>query len=327
MNKFLQTISKAVLPCAIMVSALNYAQSTFEQDFSSSTTVSDYVQSPATPTPDKFDGITTSGAQFTWDASGNNLKGTRGTANAGSITRIKALATAPDAMSVVFDLSTSSAAATTTAAIFYIGNSLTTANSNPANANVNSRIGINLTATNGTFALRDIGGGTNSANLSGVQKITWVINKTGSDISYTAPDGNTETVANGKADVWAGTTKIFDEMAATTASVALNDFKFIFTAGTGSITVDNIVIKPLTHTTLATINTTKENISVYGNNGEIIVSSDEEISSVKVYDFSGRLLSSSNVNAKSTAVSTKEKMVIVNVTLANGKVISKKVRL
>lgn len=326
MTKTLQIFSRMMLPCAIAASAFYSAQTTFSQDFSSSTTVSDYVTNPAAGTTDKFDAISTSGSGLTWSAASNNLKATR-TGNAGAFTRLKALGTTPGAISVVFDLSVSSTAAQTTAGGFYIGDAVGTANTNPANANVNSKIGVNFTTTDGNFSLRNIAGSASSATFSGMQKITWVINSTTSDMNYTAPDGSTKVLVAGKADVWAGTTIAFDGMAATTGSVALNDFKFAFTAGTGSITVDNIVIKALVDPTLAATAVAKDNTIISANNGSIVVSSDETISSVKVYDFAGRTLASTKVNTKSANIAVSAKMAIVEVTLASGKKLAKKVRL
>ncbi|KMQ71935.1 hypothetical protein [Chryseobacterium koreense] len=327
MTKTLQIFSKMMLPCAIAASALYSAQTTFSQDFSSSTTVSDYVTTPAAGTSDKFDGISTSGSGVSWSAAGNNLKVTRGTANAGSLTRMKVLGTTPTAMSIVFDLSVSATLAQTTAATFYVGDGLTTANTGPANANSNSRLGVSLTTTDGNFTLRNIVGSANSAVLSGVQKISWMINSGTTDMSYTAPDGTTKTLVAGKSDVWAGNTIVFDGMAATTSTVPLNDFKYVFSAGTGSMTMDNFVIKPLVDPTLATSTIAKDNTIIATNNGSIVVSSDEKISSVKVYDFAGRNLANTDVNAKSANINVSAKMAIVEVTLASGKKLVKKVRL
>lgn len=328
MSKSLSFFEKTILTSAIAISGIVSAQSTFQQDFSSSTTVADYVASPASGTTDKFDAITSSGSGTVWSAAGNNLKATR-TGNAGQFSRLGITGTtAPVAMSVVFDVSVSSTTAQTNAGGIFIGNGYSsTANSTPTNATTNSRLGFNFTTTDGSFTIRNIAGGSNSSVLTGVQKITWIINNSGADLTYTAPDGSSQTVATNKADVWTGTTIAFDEMAATTNGVALNDLKFAFTAGTGSITLDNIVVIPLTNPTLAVSNAQKDNTQIYSDKGQIVVKSDETISSVKVYDLSGKLLSNVKTNSKSVSTSISDKLVLVHVQFANGKMIAKKVKL
>ena len=133
----------------------------------------------------------------------------------------------------------------TTAAVFQVGSGFTTANNAEANSATHSRVAVNVTATGGSFQLRDMVASANSSNLSGSQSITWVINNSGSTLTYKAPDGTYETVANDTFDLWAGTTRIFNEAAATTTTQTLSDIKFMFTAGTATIDIDNIVIDPI----------------------------------------------------------------------------------
>ncbi len=73
-------------------------------------------------------------------------------------------------------------------------------------------------------------------------------------MSYTAPDASMQTVGNDTFDVWIGTTQIFNDVAAKTATVDLTDIKFAFTEGNATIDLDNIVIDtfPTDLPTLAT---------------------------------------------------------------------------
>ena len=75
--------------------------------------------------------------------------------------------------------------------------------------------------------------------------MTWVINNSGASLTYKAPDGTYESVANDTFDLWAGTTRLFNDIAATTTTQSLADIKFAFTAGTATIDIDNIVIDPI----------------------------------------------------------------------------------
>lgn len=326
MNKNLSFLFKGFIFSTLLTSGLYNAQNVFSQNFNSSTTLTDYVESPASGTSNKFDGITTSGAGTTWSVAANNLTVNR-TGNAGSFTRLSTTGTTTgQALWIEFDLSVAATTAQTNAGTLYVGTGYTNANSGPANASTHSRLGINFTTTSGNFTLRNITAGTNSGTLSGVQKITWVINNTGSSLTYTAPDGSTETVQSNFADVWTGTTKTFDEIVATTNGIALRDFKFVISNGTGSITFDNFYIKPLSPTTLGVDLVKKDKTTIYSENGQINVKSETKVSSVEVYDTTGRLLKSS----KSSQVSinrSSSPIVVVKVQLTDGTVITKKVKL
>lgn len=327
MNKNLSFLLKGFIFSTLLTSGLYNAQNEFSQNFNSSTTLTDYVASPASGTSDKFDGITTSGTSTTWSVAANNLTVSR-TGNAGSFTRLSTTGTTTgQALWIEFDLSVASTDATTNAGTLYVGNGFSaTINGGPAGTLVNSRLGINFTSTSGNFTLRNITPGTNSGTLSGVQKITWVINNTGSSLTYTAPDGSTATVQTNKADVWTGTALAFDEMAATTNGVALKDFKFVISNGTGSITFDNFYIKPLSPTSLGVDLVKKDKTTIYADNGQINVKSETNVSLVEVYDTTGRLLKSSKSSQVSVSRSSSP-IVLVKVQLTDGTVITKKVKL
>ena len=327
MNKNLSFLFKGFIFSTLLTSGLYNAQNVFSQNFNSSTTLKDYVASPASGTSNKFDGITSSGAGTTWSVTANNLTVNR-TGNAGSFTRLSTTGTTTgQALWIEFDLSVASSTTTTNAGTLYVGNAFSaTQNSGPTASSVNSRLGINFTTTSGNFTLRNITAGTNSGTLSGVQKITWVINNTGSSLTYTAPDGSTETVQSNFADVWTGTTKTFDEITATTNGIALRDFKFVISNGTGGITFDNFYIKPLSPTALGVDLVKKNKTTVYAENGQINVKSETNVSSVEVYDTTGRLLKSSK-SAQVSISRSSSPIVVVKVQLTDGTVITKKVKL
>lgn len=220
----------------------------FEQNFSSSSTLSDYVNS-SSPDNGQFNAISTSGSGATWSINSNKLRVAWTATNAFAATRTtNFLPTAPTSLMIRFDLQISNNSTAVTGAFYFsIGDGYSTANSAPTNASTHSRFAINTTTTSGQFQIRkNEGGNSNSSNLSGNQTITWVINNSGATLSYKAPDGTIETVANDTWDIWAGTTKIFNDIAALTSSKTLNNFKiYSNTQATVTADIDNILIDPI----------------------------------------------------------------------------------
>jgi hypothetical protein len=133
-------------------------------------------------------------------------------------------------------------AAQTTAAVFQIGSDFGTTNAAETNANVYARIGVNFSATNGNFSLRDLGAAVNSPTRSGRQTIFLALNNSGSTQHYVGPDSASHSLVNDTINVWAGTSIVFSAMNPTTATQSLTDLKFAFTAGTGTIAIDNISV-------------------------------------------------------------------------------------
>lgn len=218
-----------------------------QQDFSGSTTVSNYVNA-TTPTNGQFNAISTSGAGTVLSintTTSNKLRFAR-TANAGAFSRTTDFSPTPGSMLYRFDIAISgNSVATTNAAALQVGSGFGTGNATEANASVHSRLGININATAGQFSLRDIGASVNTANYSGTQTVLWAINNSGATLTYRAPDGTYETVANDRYDLWIGTTKELNEVVATTASQTLTDLKFAISNGTGNIDFDNFLIDPI----------------------------------------------------------------------------------
>lgn len=111
--------------------------------------------------------------------------------------------------------------------------------------NVHSRIGINWTNVDGEFSLRNGGNTASSANFNGEQRVSLFINKSGSTISYLAPDGSTATLGNEKNDVWVGNSQVFDENNVVTSARWLRRFKFFFNSGSAKIEFDNFLVAPI----------------------------------------------------------------------------------
>lgn len=234
------------LVCFLLLTSVGHAQ-LLQQDFSSSTTVANYANA-TTPTNGQFNAISTSGSGtvLSINTTGSNKLRFARTANAGAFSRTTDFSPTPTSMLYRFDMTLSAnSAASTNAAAFQIGSGFGTANSTEAGTLVHSRIGVNYTATSGQFSLRDIGTSINSANFTGTQTITWAINNSGATLTYRAPDGTFETVANDTHDVWIGTTRVFNDIAALTASQTLTDLKFAISNGSGTIDIDNILVDPI----------------------------------------------------------------------------------
>ncbi|WP_017258728.1 T9SS type A sorting domain-containing protein [Pedobacter arcticus] len=222
------------------------AQTTiFSQDFNSSNTVSSYV-SASSPTSSQFNAISASGGGVTISINAGKLRYAR-TANSGSFSRTADFNPSPKVVVYKFDMEVAgNSAATTNVAVLQIGSGFGTANSAETNGDVHSRIGINISATTGEFSLRDIGGGNNSSAFTGNQNVTWVVNNSGNSYTYTPPSGTgTETVANDSWDLFIGTTRVLNDVAATTPTQTLSDLKFAFTGGTATIDFDNINIQSI----------------------------------------------------------------------------------
>ncbi|MCY7349951.1 MAG: T9SS type A sorting domain-containing protein [Cytophagaceae bacterium] len=231
-----------------------YAQVTlFSQNFSSSNQA-DYVS--ASPSTGQFtDLAVTTGASgaTTLTLSNGKLEFTRpagssGTAGSGvgqgRFNRLVNFMGPPTAIKVEFKLSGSSTSLDNTTSIFYVGDF--SSNTGPvANASVHSRIAI---VTNGTgLLMRVVGvGGVGSINdmevITGEVAITWVINNSGLPVTYLAPNGSSETVGDDKFDLWVGTRRAFNEIAAITGSQSLNHIKFNFDGGVGTIAFDDLKV-------------------------------------------------------------------------------------
>jgi len=236
-------LATAALLAMALSSSLNAAV-LFQQDLSSSATVSDYANA-TTPNSGQWNAIGTSGSGTVLSITSGALQYAR-TANAGSFSRTTDFNPTPSALICKWDLTVSAnSVAQTTAAVWQFGSGFGTANSAEVNTLVHSRLGLNTTATAGQFSLRDLVASANSANFSGAQTVWWVVNNSGGTLTYKAPDGTDETVADDKADVWVGTTKELNDIAATTTTPTLTDWKFAITAGSETVAMDNFLVDPV----------------------------------------------------------------------------------
>ncbi|MDE3235148.1 MAG: T9SS type A sorting domain-containing protein [Bacteroidota bacterium] len=221
-----------------------------KQDFSSSSSLSSYVNN-SSPSNGQFNAIGSSGSSVTVSVQSNKLRFvSTGGINKGSFSRTTDFSPVPSAIIYKLDLAVSgSATAATSVAVFQVGSGFATANTTESNANVYARFSINTTTTEGAFQIKDISNKNTNTNtsvtLSGTQTITWAMNNSGALLYYFAPDGSIESVANDKADIWAGSAKLFNDVAVETPSQNITDIKFVISSGTETIDISNILIDPI----------------------------------------------------------------------------------
>lgn len=239
----------------------------FIQDFSGSNTVTDYIS--ATPNNMQFNSISSSGSGSTISITDESLTFTR-TGNACSFARTSDFNPITNVLQYKLKISVSgNTASQTSAAVFQVGSDFGTANSAETIADTYARFAINLTSTNSVWQIRDITNGQNSINLSGSQEITWVLNNSEVPIIYFSPSNQYETIGIDKADIWAGTAKLFDDVDIQTTTQTISDLKFAFTAGNASISVDDFYIDPLPVVWLNDKNSSDWNVSTNWGTGSI----------------------------------------------------------
>ena len=80
------------------------------------------------------------------------------------------------------------------------------------------------------------------------QTITFAVNGSGGPLTYTAPGGASETVADQTWDLWVGTSKEFDDQPANDIGQTLSTFKIVFGSQSNTVAFDNVLIDPLVAT-------------------------------------------------------------------------------
>lgn len=104
---------------------------------------------------------------------------------------------------------------------------------------VHSRFGLGISATDGNFFLKILdNGSTQSVDFSGKQTITFIANNSGSLQTYDAPDGSTESIGDDKWEIWVGTTKVFNDVTAKNPDLGLGSFKFQYNSFLPIATLD-----------------------------------------------------------------------------------------
>ncbi|QQS35299.1 MAG: T9SS type A sorting domain-containing protein [Ignavibacteriales bacterium] len=242
----------------VMLAFVDAEAQLFQQDFSTPLTI---FTNGSSADPVYVNSTTPSNSQFTFLSANNanmyiSVPATGDTANMltffrngsgnGYFTRNVAFAGPPTALQVKFDfrLWTSSANSSQQPVNFYVGTSTTNSNSESDTSNGHSRFTIGF-RSDGSFIVGPYTATPSPipATYTGTQTITFVTNNSGSEITYTAPNGSSETLADDSYDLWVGTNKELDNFPARDGAQSLNVFKMRFgQSTTSSISIDNLTI-------------------------------------------------------------------------------------
>ena len=126
--------------------------------------------------------------------------------------------------------------------VLRVGAGLGTSADDSPDAATYARLGVAVDAA-GTFQIRDLVGRRTSPSFAGTQAISWALNNSGRALSYAAPDGSLEAVADDRMDVWVGRQKVFDDMAVTMRGGTIAELKWYWGAGTGVTTFDHLTVE------------------------------------------------------------------------------------
>lgn len=224
--------AKLLLTLVVIVSYPALKAQFFQQNFCSSNTVSAYTSN--NPNATQFNAWQTSGGAVEAEIFSQMFRVSKNGANnhQGSLTRTTALpGNTSGGLVFSFDVGVSENTQNNTAGVvFQLGSGFGTSAGTEANNKVHSQFALNFVTTPNTFRLRDItGNNNNTTNQTGIRRITWVVNNTGSTYTYTAPNGTSETVANDRHDIWVGNTRVYNDISAQTGTVNPVNFKITFT--------------------------------------------------------------------------------------------------
>jgi hypothetical protein len=251
------------LLCLMTYGFLNYGQTTyFEQDFVANTTLTSYV-SPAAPSNKQFTELAST-TGFTYSVTNGRLQIAKSLTTAANTQFSRAIdfTSVPNSIYCQFNFGVNTAVATnkTNAVVLNFGGStIINGASVPLNADVYAKLNFNLIAGGLTFQVND--GTNNSANFTGNQDITFVMNNTGASFTYTAPDGTNEILGNDLFDVWVGTTKVFNDRPVITPTQTIRRFKFNIAndaavANTPTVSFDNFLMRDVAGSLLVNTNVT-----------------------------------------------------------------------
>ena len=234
------------------ITATGYGQ-LFTQNFSGTTTVSDYVNSAGEI--NKFTAVSsTAGTNPISITGAGAMRFTKtGSGTGYAVRNVDFSASAPSVLKVSLSFhAVLSATAGTTQAQLYVGAGYANSATAPTAATTHSKLVFNFGNSN-DFSISAPNAPTGTTALYNTkQNLTWLINNSGSTITYTAPDGiTTKTLDNDKWDLYVGATGtpvLADKTAETgSATVALQNFYFRYDTGSlnATIDIDDILINDL----------------------------------------------------------------------------------
>lgn len=212
----------------------------FNQDFTAGGTYVTY-QKNLNPSSGQWNGIAVNNSAKAWTIDSNALRLTSTGGGVAFASRITDFSPVPSALKITFTFQlVSSTTSLSPAFEMFLGNSFGLSGVDPTVSTTFAKFGFSTSAVN-TFKVRDTTANVDGpSTFSGTQAVTWVLNNTGAALTYTAPNGSMESLANDTWDLWIGTTKEFDDRAATTPSQRMADWKFgTDNSGTFTMSFDN----------------------------------------------------------------------------------------
>ena len=161
-----------------------------------------------------------------------------------SFSRAAELTPAPAALLCTFNLSMSGAGETT-AQVLRMGWNFGASNADEPDVRTYAALGLGAAASGNGFQLRDMVGGGKSTVFTGTQAVSWVLNNSGKPMSYAAPNGTVEAVADDRMDVWVGRTRVFDDILTTNPAGRITDLKWFWSRGSGITAFDRFETRTL----------------------------------------------------------------------------------
>jgi hypothetical protein len=230
-------LSASILACVSVSSVCG--DIVFSQDFSQSTSVSAYADA-LSPDSGQWNSLVGGIIQD------GGLQFTRGS-SFGGFTRSTDFAPELDALIYRFDVNVfKPTSKMKNVAVWQAGSGFSPAlNGRENNSKVHSQFAINFDDKVGGYAFRDVAAGTDytTTGFLGKMPITWVINNSSQSLEYMAPNRTLQTIGTDEWDLWCGFRSMFLGSKPTSADVPITDLKFAFTAGEGTIWMDNFSIE------------------------------------------------------------------------------------
>jgi FlgD Ig-like domain len=168
-----------------------------------------------------------------------------------SFSRSAAMSPAPNAILCTFNVGVSGIGGErTTQQVFRMGWDFGNANGDEPDARTYAALGLVASEGDG-FQLRDLVNGRVGATYHGTQAVSWVVNHSGSAMTYDAPNGKTERVGRERMDVWVGRDRVFDDILVTNANGRIADLKWVWSRGSGTTRFDHFEIRTLDEAAMA----------------------------------------------------------------------------
>lgn len=200
----------------------------FNQTFSASNNVSHYVS--ATPNSGQFTFIGSTGHGSTSISSGRLRLQRSGQSGIATACRNFDFSGNPETVTFAFDFEAiGNPQSNQNAVIIQLGEGFSNTVDAEANSNVYAQFGISFPGNTNQFRISNITGNHHSVtSFNSTQRITWVLNRKSSSIDYQAPNSSTVSLGSNRADIWVGSTRVYNNISVQTSSAKMLNFKIVF---------------------------------------------------------------------------------------------------